>query len=59
MKKEERIKDILEDIAFYESELSDILSMSGIWTERERLAVWTNIRLIKKLREELAELRNE
>ena len=50
MTREELIKDYLEDIAFYEMQLDKLLAKTGILSELDRLAIWTNINKIKELR---------
>jgi len=56
MTREELINDYLQDIAFYEMQLGELLAKSGVLTDIDRLAIWTNINKIKELREKIAEL---
>ena len=57
--REELIKDCIEDIAFYEMQLNKLLAKSGVLTDIDRLAIWTNINKIKELRQKIAELMKE
>ena len=59
MTKNERIQEIQEEIQFLLDELEGLLLESGILAERKRLAIWTNLNLVRILEEELLKLKRE
>ena len=59
MTKNERIQEIQEEIQFLLDELEGLLLESGILAERKRLAIWTNLNLVRILEEELLKLKRK
>lgn len=55
----ERIKEIEEEINFLTIEIEENLLNSGVWSQLDRLAFWTNINRIRKLKQQLLDLKNQ
>lgn len=59
MTKKQRIKEIEDDIRFFEMQLRELLLESGILTDRKRLAIEINMKKLDELQNELVDLLKE